>query len=693
MLRLISSDETKPAASHILRPILESFPAATGTLYLGFPVFGSPDGAKQIDALLVSREIGLVAFDLHEEHDLGGFVDRQDDLANKIDSRLREHRPLMKGRELAIRIRTATIAPACEVNDEIQDDLHRVFRDAPSLVEWLKASREGLSAEIFEALVSAVQNLGGLRAQQVQRKIVNASSKGAKLRGLEDKIATMDASQDQAVLETFEGVQRIRGLAGSGKTVVLARKAALLHSRHPDWNIAVTFETWSLKAQFERLIRQFLANQRLGEPNWEKLHVYSCWGSPSRPGLYSTYCRINNAPYHDVNSAKSRFRASKTLIQGVSAEARKNVADPKPFYHAILVDEAQDLPAEFLQLCYDLLHHPKRLVYAYDELQSLDDSSMPNPEDLFGLNADGTPKVSLGKNQDFILERCYRNSGPVLTVAHALGFGVYRKKGLVQIFDDKDLWKDIGYLTLNEGGIKDGLECILSRSPDTSPKFLEMDQAPGILVETHVFEDAAHQDEWLIGQIKANRGQDELLPNDILVINPDPFTTKRNTGSVRARLFAEGIRTILAGVDAPADTFFDGESIMFSGIRRARGNEASMVYIINAHECYDASSFELARVRNRLFTAITRSKAWVRISGHGPAMQQLAEEIEQVRKENYRLRFPYPDEATRAKMKRLNKDRPSAKRRLVKQIEKAIRDGQLDFDDIESLRHVGFESE
>jgi len=667
--------------------VLEQFPDASGTLYLGFPVFGSPEGAKQIDALLVSREIGLAAFDLHEEHDLGPFIDRQDDLANKIDSRLREHRPLMLGRRLAITIRTATVAPAAPAPSET-DEIHPVLADAPSVIQWLKDTREELSSELFEALVSAVQNLGGLRAPQIQRKISNPASKGAKLRALEDKIATMDASQDQAVLQTFDGVQRIRGLAGSGKTVVLARKAALLHSRHPDWNIAVTFETWSLKAQFERLIRQFLANQRLGEPNWEKLHIYSCWGSPQRPGLYSTYCRVNGVPYFDVSSAKARFGTAKTLLAVVSKEALKNTTIPKPFYDAILVDEAQDLPAEFLQLCYDLLFPQKRLVYAYDELQSLDDTSMPGPEELFGANQDGTPRVTLGRNQDFILERCYRNSGPVLTVAHALGFGVYRDKGLVQIFDDKDLWKDIGYLAVNDGGIRDGEECILTRTSETSPKFLEMGEDADSLMQTHVFTDAEAQDQWLLDQVKANREADELLPNDILVINPDPFTTKRNTGKIRSQFFAHGLPTVLAGVDAPADVFFDGESIMFSGIRRARGNEASMVYIINAHECYDASPYDLARVRNRLFTAVTRSKAWVRISGYGPKMRLLADEIARVQQENYRLRFIYPDGPTRAKMRRLNKDRPSAKRKLVKQLEKAIREGELDLDDIEMLRQV-----
>ena len=37
-----------------------------------------------------------------------------------------------------------------------------------------------------------------------------------------------------------------------------------------------------------------------------------------------------------------------------------------------------------------------------------------------------------------------------------------------------------------------------------------------------------------------------------------------------------------------------------------------MVYIINAQDCFSAFG-NLAGVRNRLFTAMTRSKAWVRV--------------------------------------------------------------------------------
>ena len=40
-------------------------------------------------------------------------------------------------------------------------------------------------------------------------------------------------------------------------------------------------------------------------------------------------------------------------------------------YDAVLIDEAQDLPQPFFELVYRHLKEPKRIMWAYDELQNL----------------------------------------------------------------------------------------------------------------------------------------------------------------------------------------------------------------------------------------------------------------------------------------------------------------------------------
>src|SRR4029079_17665121 len=86
---------------------------------------------------------------------------------------------------------------------------------------------------VYEAALSAIQSISTIRKSRTKRTVTRTDSRGAKLKRLEDSIATLDNMQSKAVLETVVGVQRIRGLAGSGKTIILALKAAYLHAQHP----------------------------------------------------------------------------------------------------------------------------------------------------------------------------------------------------------------------------------------------------------------------------------------------------------------------------------------------------------------------------------------------------------------------------------------------------------------------------
>jgi superfamily I DNA and RNA helicase len=128
-------------------------------------------------------------------------------------------------------------------------------------------------------------------------------------------------------------------------------------------------------------------------------------------------------------------------------------------------------------------------------------------------------------------------------------------------------------------------------------------------------------------------------------------------GLPRKLLFEAGIQSHLAGVDTSSDVFFktDEQSVAFTGIFRAKGNEAGMVYVMNSHHCY-MSWGNLGRVRNQLFTAITRSKAWVKVLGVGDNMKKLKEEFERVEAHNYELKFMYPSEETRKYLRVLNRD-------------------------------------
>ncbi|MGR3795695.1 DEAD/DEAH box helicase [Vannielia sp. SX4] len=692
MINVIWGTTRKPVSSQQLAEYIQNNkPDLDGELYIGYPIIAAPEGAYPIDALLISREKGLVIFSLVEGTRLDDYDAAQDESANRLETKLRGYRELMRGRKLLAAPEVITFAPAAQI----------AGREVPGYplcnMDSIGAAIDELSwdyPELLESALSVIQSISTIRKGKRRRDIQKPDSRGAKLKSLEDSIANLDNIQGRAVIETVEGVQRVRGLAGSGKTIVLALKAAYLHTQHPEWRIAVTFNTRSLKEQFRRLINTFVIEQAGEEPVWSHISVLNAWGAPGAParsGLYYQFAKAHGLEYTDFQAARRKYSYDGAFA-GVCSEAlmATSTKKEKHLYDVILIDEAQDFSPPFFQMCYSMLSEKKRLVYAYDELQSLTDSSLPPPEELFGKKADGTPRVIFNAptpgqaQQDIILEKCYRNSRPVLATAHALGFGIYRKPdektgtGLIQMFDQSKLWLDVGY-RVEAGALEDGQEVTLSRPPETSPTFLESHSDVDDLIQFVHFETKEQQAEWLAAQIQKNLKEDELDADDIIVINPDPLSTRAEVGKPRRLLFERDIETHLAGVDVSADVFFDqrNESVAFTGIFRAKGNEAGMVYIMNAQNC--ASSFgNLARVRNQLFTAITRSKSWVRVVGVGDGMRALIDEYEALKASGYKLHFTYPTPEVRKTMNIINRDMTEAEKQAAKdssrQLSKLIED-------------------
>ena len=127
----------------------------------------------------------------------------------------------------------------------------------------------------------------------------------------------------------------------------------------------------------------------------------------------------------------------------------------------------------------------------------------------------------------------------------------------------------------------------------------------------------------------------------------------------------------MAGVTTTPDVFFEENAIVFTGIYRAKGNEAAMIYVINGQECFKGS--ELDKKRNILFTAMTRSKAWIRVLGYGPNMKKLEEEFNRIKVNNFSLNFTYPTEEERNKMKLVNRDMSQAERKNKEKKRKDLR--------------------
>lgn len=639
----------------------------TGSLYLGHPLLQLSDKRLAVDALLVSESNGLVAFlisDDIEHDDLNGWKevqDRQDEVYVALERSLIRHNTLRKRRGLLVDINVITMFPSDPtppLNGQI--DIEPNTLTSITNVESTVGRLAPIKSELRPHIESALQAVTTIKPRERRKAAIDKpGSYGDALNKIEQEISKLDRWQKRAAIEFPNAPQRIRGLAGSGKTIVLALKAVYLHAQNPDWTIAVTFHTRSLYQQFEDLIRRFSFEYINDEPDWSRLRILHAWGGSGRSGIYAEIAESVKAPVRDFLYGKTKF-GSEYAFAGICSELLNIVsgADCPPLYDAILIDEAQDLPPEFFQLVYLFAEQRKRIVWAYDELQRLSESSMPQTDEIFGLNDAGEPMVQLHNpkgepRQDITLRRCYRNPSESLTLAHALGLGIYRKGGQVQGFNDPIIWNEIGY-DLLKGELVPGSQVRLQRQSVAHAGFFKELLKSDEIIRSKAFKNAQQEAAGVARSVERNIKEDLLRPDDILIVLSNSYTAKSDAVLFSQALQRHGIQSQLAGFHFSEDKIFINDFVTMANIYRSKGNEAAMVYIVGAQ--YYMHSTEQIKRRNALFTAITRSRAWVRISGYGPLFDELITEVDQIMKNKYALNFtlPTPDDLTH--MHKINRD-------------------------------------
>jgi superfamily I DNA and RNA helicase len=471
-----------------------------------------------------------------------------------------------------------------------------------------------------------------------------AKTLGESIRELEKQIALLDFEQEKVAIPIAPGPQRIRGLAGTGKTVLLAMKAANIHKHYPEKQILFTFNTQSLYNQAKALITKFYRYHTEVDPNWEKIHVRHGWGSQNRQGVYYDLSARQGVMPLNLNMAKTIN--SKFPFQ---ACCQKTLTLPiVPIYDFILVDEAQDFPKEFFQVLYKLSKEPHCVYWAYDELQSLFSLEIPKPEELFGSDEKGSPLVSLdgedypgGIEKDLVLYQSYRCPHKILMLAHAIGLGLYSKNGCVQMLQNEESWKAIGY-QIENGELRKGSSVEICRPSENSPNRLtDIYQGKQSLVTVRVFPDRLAELEWIANSIRNDIQEEGVTPEQIVVISLDAFEAKNYSARLQYLLSTSGIESVIPGLIDDTAIFAEPGKVTLSTVHRAKGNEAPIIYILSFESMYDY----IAPVegRNKAFTSISRAKAFVRITGVGKPMQEANDEIESILHDIPYFKFTFPD--------------------------------------------------
>lgn len=446
------------------------------------------------------------------------------------------------------------------------------------------------------------------------------------IKHIEKNIANFDRSQLESISTNNSKIQVISGLAGSGKTIVLARKVAQLLVESSNSKILVTFYSRSLKKEFEKLIKNFikaLSDEKISLE--ERVDVLSSWGNSSGDGVYSNTCNILGIKpfsYWNLKQFSDPFEYACRILNERINESKDQMILKN--YDYILIDEAQDLGEQFLKLAYSRLKESGQLIYAYDEFQDLSDRQMKKPEEIF-------PNIINNQIRYTPLKICYRTPKQNLITAHSIGLGINSRFGICQFFRSNSDWELIGY-KIEVGGKANEETRIVREQPDY---FKDIDER---LISHDKFISYDDMFEHIRATVKHYQEQNIKL-TDMMIVDMNKWTVQDNYFKFK-KYINEDFPVFLTGTSS-SDVFWIDDHISYTNIYRAKGNEAYVVMIVDASNSMSPSMRTVWR--NKLFTAITRSKLYVHLlSLQGDEANELDNELRVIEKNEFNLIFTYP---------------------------------------------------
>jgi superfamily I DNA and RNA helicase len=300
---------------------------------------------------------------------------------------------------------------------------------------------------------------------------------------------------------------------------------------------------------------------------------------------------------------------------------------------------------------------------------------------LFGIDTDGAPRVSLDRSlpagaetNDFVLPKCYRNQRSVLVLAHATGFGVYGD--IVQMLQDREHWTDVGYEVKSEG-MNAGDQIDIFRPKQNNPTSLHIpENFP--LIEAKKFESWNEEVEYCADQFLAFV-QAGLQPEDLMAIAVDDRLAQQYLSQLAQALASRGIRSNNIIADRYSEPLFTlSDKVTLTTVYRAKGNEAAVVAVMGC----DAVPLTSRTGRNRLFTAFTRTKGCLRITGMGKNFGPLKAEISKAESNSPHMKFVMPDLKRIETIQRDLSEKDAKIQRVRSEIERMIEENGLTEEDI-----------
>ena len=378
----------------LLEEIDKRYQNENGYIFYGFPTIKEFDRPIiRPDIFIVAEHLGVVSIlvdsiEVDRSNLFKMFLEKMDEVDNYIYTTLLRDKRLNNNRQLEFSVSTLGYCP----NMLKEESSASIFVNRTSLLsklEEISNSSDGSARTFIDTIISDLEGSGAII--KPKERVLNEQdidTKANLLKEIEGRIARFDDEQRFSALSMLEGPQRIRGLAGSGKTIILCLKAAHLHMMHPNAIILYTFYTKSLYDYIVQLINRFYMKMTDGQvPDFNKIQILHAWGGAQVPGVYYEACKKNNISPLTLNDARGHGENPFSYI------CKQFIDDTKynaiKMYDYVLIDEAQDFEAPFYQLCRSIVKDD-HIVWCYDEVQNIFDVVIQNTKDTFS-NVNGKP--------------------------------------------------------------------------------------------------------------------------------------------------------------------------------------------------------------------------------------------------------------------------------------------------------------
>ena len=218
-------------------------------------------------------------------------------------------------------------------------------------------------------------------------------------------IAVLDRRQERLAMSLGPGYRVIRGVAGSGKTLVLTYRAQYIAEHFPSSRILLLCFNGALSVALRKEVKKY---RNIKVQTVDKLAA----------DLLKQISRQMRQLRSAEEWRERRVRA--TEVAGGLGDSEK--------YNMVLVDEAQDLEGSHLDLAYAMLKPGKdHFVMALDSAQN-----------IYRRRMKWNPPGMTARGRSTILRRNYRNTREILGLAVELLMGVSRKENPAARPDDLD---------------------------------------------------------------------------------------------------------------------------------------------------------------------------------------------------------------------------------------------------------------